>query len=570
VDRRNILFCMALFLLAAAATCPVLEMGVNDDWSYAHIAREFAATGHLAYNGWPVMPLVPQIVWAAVFIRLFGFSFLIVRLSTVVLGALCIPVLYCLGRESGLVPPFAAFATLLTALSPLTMPEAVTFMSDVPAFFLFALCFYGGVKCWKAAGAKDCARWAGLILVAGVLSGLDRQIYWLGPLLFLPAVAWVQRRRKSAMMWLAAAWLAAISAAAYSVRWFQAQPHALIEPSLNAWKRMGLRRLAGPSLSLAATMAATLALVLLPLLAGYVAPALKAASRKAALLTAVGALAGGFAASHLLHLDAPWMGNVLTAYGICPGNLLGTWREVLGPTVRDLLTMAVFLSCASSGLTLWNRRGAAGAQPWQDPSIPALVLGLVFSAAWLPILIYHSADAQPFDRYLMSFLPLFAIPLLRHYQARIGKSVSRVSWAMLALFALYGVAATHDAFARARAVLTAAQTLELRGIPRTEITAGFEYDGWTQLEAGGYVNHWDIANPPGAYRPPTCTGPPAVRLWFITFAPAIRARYVVAASRLPELDDAPAAPVDYTTWLPPGRRQVFTLMIPGGGYVQCR
>src|SRR6202051_521092 len=106
-DRRNILFCIALLLLAAAVTDPRLEMGVNDDWSYAHTAREFASTGHIAYNGWAVAMLLPQIVWAAVFIKLFGFSFLILRLSTLVLGVFTVPILYYLGRGSGLSPPFA-------------------------------------------------------------------------------------------------------------------------------------------------------------------------------------------------------------------------------------------------------------------------------------------------------------------------------------------------------------------------------------------------------------------------------------------------------------------------------
>jgi len=173
------------------------------------------------------------------------------------------------------------------------------------------------------------------------------------------------------------------------------------------------------------------------------------------------------------------------------------------------------------------------------------------------------------DRYLIPFLPLFAIPLLRHYQVNISQSVSRWSWVMLALFGLYGVATTHDAFAADRARLTAARTLEQAGIPRTEIMAGFDYDGWTQLETAGYVNHRQIENPAGAYRRVTCTGPKVVQLWFAPLMTAIRARYFVTLSRLPELEDGPAAPVSYTTWLPPAGRQVFTQTLPRGQYQEC-
>jgi len=139
---------------------------------------------------------------------------------------------------------------------------------------------------------------------------------------------------------------------------------------------------------------------------------------------------------------------------------------------------------------------------------------------------------------------------------------------MLALFALYGVATTHDLFAADRARLEAAANLEHAGIPRNEITAGFEYDGETQVDTMGYVNNRWIDNPAGAYRPLTCTGPESVRLWFLTMMPAVHARYFEVLSRSPELEDGPAAPVGYITWLPPARRQVFTQMLRGG-YAGC-
>jgi 4-amino-4-deoxy-L-arabinose transferase-like glycosyltransferase len=569
VDRRNILLCASLFLLAAAAINPVLEMGVHDDWSYTHIAREFTTTGHFVYNGWTAAMLLPQLVWAAVFIKLFGFSFFVVRLSTVVLAVLLIPVLYCLGRDSGLPPPFATFATLLTMLSPLAMLEAVSFMSDVPAFFLFVLCFCCAVKCWKAATPKDCARWAFLTALAGVLSGLDRQIYWLAPLTFLPAIACIRRRSVGLVRWLGVAWLAAIAAVGYAVLWFRAQPYTLTEHTLQAWKDVGPRF----AICMTARMVLTVALVQLPLLAGYVAPGFKMVPRKTAALVFAGALAGGFCVSHLFQRGAPWMGIILTQHGILPPGTVafGTRPVILGPAVRDCLTMALFLFCAGCGLALWRSWRAVDRRLSQDPAAPALVLGLVFAAVLLPALVYRSADMPAFDRYLIPLLPLAAIPLLRHYRLHVGASVSRWSWGLLALFALYGVATTHDAFSNARARLTAARALEQAGIPRTEIMAGFEYDGWTQLETAGYMNNRQIENPTGAYRRPAiCTFPEAV---FHTGAPmmtAIHGVYFVVLSRLPELEDSTAPPVGYTTWLPPAQRQVITQVLPGGRHAGCR
>jgi hypothetical protein len=575
-DRRNVLLCIALLVVAAAVTNPRLEMGVNDDWSYAHTAREFASSGHIAYNGWAVAMLLPQIVWASLFIKLFGFSFFILRISTLVLGVFTVPVLYYLGRESGLAPPFATFATLLTALSPLVLPQAVSFMSDVPAFFLFMLCFYGGVKSWKASTTRTCIEWAGLVVLAGILSGMNRQIYWLAPLLFLPVIAWIQRRKRGAAAglsagWLLTGWLFTIMAVGCSILWYQAQPYSLAEHAMDAWRHSGLRSLVGQTLNVTAGAGLTTGLILLPLLVGYVAVGFKAASPKLLVVALAVVMAGEYVFAVRLSHRMPSLGNILTEYGILPPETvaIGARPVILGAAGRDLLTMAVLLCCAGCALALWKGRRTGGSRLWQDPVAPTFVLGALFAAGWLPPMLYRSQIQVFYDRHLIAFMPLVAIPLLRYYQEHLGPRVNRWSWAVLALFALYGVATTHDLFAADRARLEAAGNLEQAGIPRNEITAGFEYDGETQVDAMGYVyNKW-IDNPAGAYRPLKCIGPDSIRLWSLGMMPAIRARYFVVLSRSPELEDGPAAPVGYITWLPTGRRQVFTQKLPEG-YAGCQ
>ncbi len=212
-DRRNVLLCILLFLLAVAATVPVYEMGFEDDWSYAHIARAFAYSGHIDYNGWAAAMILPQLVWSALFIRLFGFSFLIMRLSTTVLAVALVPILYDLCLECGLDSSFALFGTLLTVLSPLVLPMTPTFLSDVPALVFFTRFFYSAVKCWKYVDTRACIAWgvATLSAIAGVSSGLDRQIYWLAPILFLPVLAWVQRRKRGVPIGLGVTWLLTIA-----------------------------------------------------------------------------------------------------------------------------------------------------------------------------------------------------------------------------------------------------------------------------------------------------------------------------------------------------------------------
>ena len=314
-DRRNVLQCIVLFLLAVAATMPVyVKMGFEDDWSYSHIAREFASTGHIVYNGW-ICRDAPAADFLVGFIHQgFGFSFLIMRLSTITLVVALVPVLYYLFLESGLDASFAVFGTLLTVLSPLVLPMTATFLSDVPAFFLFALCFYCGVKSWKAHTTKACVVWGCLIALAGAVSGLDRQIYWLAPLLFLPVVAWIRRRTRGAAIGLGLAWLCTLMVVAYFAKWFASKPFTLTEHTLHQWRTGSIRELLGNSFSTVIDLGLTAGLILLPALVAFVRLSLGAISRMRIVLLVAGVVAvtAAVAPDHTL----PAMGNIFTEFGI--------------------------------------------------------------------------------------------------------------------------------------------------------------------------------------------------------------------------------------------------------------
>jgi len=78
---RNGLACATLFTACFWISWPVAQMGFIDDWSFIKTAQVFARTAHLVYNGWSGPMLGWQVLWGALFIRLFGFSFMAVKLS---------------------------------------------------------------------------------------------------------------------------------------------------------------------------------------------------------------------------------------------------------------------------------------------------------------------------------------------------------------------------------------------------------------------------------------------------------------------------------------------------------
>ena len=104
-------------MLAVLIARPFVEMGVNDDWAFAHMALVASRTWRLQYDGW-TQPLVGcQAYWGAVFIKVFGFSFTLLRLSLLPFVAGAAVLQFCLARQTGLRRSFAVFAAMTVALS---------------------------------------------------------------------------------------------------------------------------------------------------------------------------------------------------------------------------------------------------------------------------------------------------------------------------------------------------------------------------------------------------------------------------------------------------------------------
>src|SRR4051812_44356053 len=83
--RENIypLACCAIVLFCIVLGDPFAPAGFVDDWSYSHLTLKLAQTGQFRYNGWGSPTLLFQGLWGAAWIRLFGFSFDLMRVITI-------------------------------------------------------------------------------------------------------------------------------------------------------------------------------------------------------------------------------------------------------------------------------------------------------------------------------------------------------------------------------------------------------------------------------------------------------------------------------------------------------
>jgi hypothetical protein len=578
-SQRNALLCALVVGACLLAIYPVAEMGIIDDWSYTKTALDFARTGHFLYNGWNTAILGWQIPWGALFIKLFGFSFTVVRLSTLPVAMASVYLFHQIMVRFEIAPRLAVFGALVLGLSPVIVPIAVRFMTDVPCLFVILLCIYMCQRAVAAASDRSALLWlcsAGLLNVAG---GTVRQIAWLGALVMVPSTAWLLRRRRGMMAAGMVTWTASVAAIFWLMHWFNQQPYVWSESQFLSGSMIHLSTFVHLSLLLLYGLLC-LALIVLPILAIWLPAAAILGSRARvriglcmmALIALYAFLKvhGSFSVHGNLESNImPWLAmEVIPAEGIVsirPGQILGSSIVTLGIWMRATISLIVVAAGLLFAEQMVARRWFLEAIREKQPYWRNLfwILG-PFTFIYYVFLLPRSLYGFLFDRYLIPPMAVLIIVLLKLYQEEVALRVPSIGWVVLALFAFYTVAATHDQFALDRARVFATDRMMAAGIPRTEIEGGLEFDGWTQIEHGGHINEPFIRVPRGAYQPNVPVPPlaPDCQVWYSGLTPALRPKYFLAYEQMHCLAPSKYPAVGYRTWLPPFHRKVYIQQAP--------
>ncbi len=114
----------------------------------------------------------------------------------------------------------------------------------------------------------------------------------------------------------------------------------------------------------------------------------------------------------------------------------------------------------------------------------------------------------------------------------------------------------HDQAVEYRASLAAISEVRETGVPREQIEANFEYDGWTELLLVGYVNNPHIRWPADAYRAVPLRVPTDCISFMESWTPRIEAKYLLTSEPLACFATTGLQVVQYRTWLPPYVREV--------------
>jgi hypothetical protein len=562
-------FCAVTFMFCVAISRPYAEMGVCDDWSYVRTAQLLAQTGHIHYNGWVATMIGWQLYPAAAFLKLLGFSFTAARLSTFLVAALTTFLIQRSFVRAGINEQNATIGTLAIVLTPLYMALSVTFMTDLQGLFAVVICFYGCLRALQADSSSTATGWICFATLANTVFGSSRQIAWLGVLVMVPCTLWLLRHRRRTLVAGCLAMLVGWASIAFSLRWLQQQPYTI--PEHLFFKIESLRQLRHMAKELVGVVL-DVPFLILPIVAAYLIVLRRNDRQIWRVLAVCGLGCVVFFVSIRVAVGPglilePMLGDWVTPmarYGIAvlgaPGPI------VLGHTIRVLLTAVSGLATFCVIAFLWGirKRGVRDeieAQQVEVSSLTALsvswdqILLLVgpFAAAYFLLLIPRSS-VQLLDRYLLVFLFLAGLCLIRAFQDFVQPCLPAVTKVLVGVVAIYSIGATHDMFAFYRARIAVANEVRAAGIQPNAFDGGFEYNAWEELLQGGYIHDKKMLNPPDSdapmapYRGWSCTGDEKIFEYDYEL-PHFSPRY--ALSFYPDVcaGQTTLAPVSYFRWL---------------------
>ena len=556
--RIPALFCALSVLVCELISRPFADMGICDDGPYILVAQKLATSGHIVYNGWSAAMLAWQLYLGAAFIKLFGFSFTTVRMSTLLVAVVLAFVLQRTLVLAGITERNATIGTLALVLSPLSLILSVTFMSDIHGLFAIVLCLYGCLRALRSETDRGAILWLCFAVAANAICGTSRQLAWTGVLVMVPSTLWLLRARRRVLLAGAAVNLAGVLFILGCMVWLKHQPYTTPERFAFSFSDIPYRHLVLQF----ARFFLDFPFLLLPITASFLFAIRGSRPRTIALVCgslAVFIFLAIYPSPLRDHFDSllePTIGDWVNVTGgyvpFSPG----------GPTFvsrgMQILLTVVSLSGLISLFVSFFHRGHNQLVIDASPAVSWKQLAFVltpFASAYIFLLLYRAATAAHdgtgmiFDRYSLGLLLVALVFLVRYFQDRVQPRIPSASVLLVIAMATFGVALTHNTFALYRARATVAAELRAAGLPDTSVDNGWEYNINVEIKQTGHVNNPFILSPAEAYIP--TTPPPAgpCQLFWYDFTAHIHPLFSVSFDPNACYGLAPFAPVHYSRWL---------------------
>jgi len=460
-----------LGILSLCWLVAVLVIGIrgetpeNDAWAYANSTRTFLETGQIVRSRWTYTPVVTNILWGALFGKVFGLSFATLRLSTLVMGWLGTLLVYVLGRVFGQRRGVSALLAGTAGFSPMALGLSFTFMTDV----LFTTLATGSIAAFVYAFRRRSVIACAIGAVAAVLGIVSRQpgvVLLAAPVAAL-ALSRIKTNRALLLGLLAASMFGAIG--------------FIVEKYVFGWSPLGVARIMTGTLQNPAlphfivvhgtTSLLCLGLASLPVLI-WVAASGGVTRAHWFAGAAIGVLA--IACVAVKTPEYPLWHNLLDPGGLGPMVLhCARFRpQFPGWVIWMFACIGAFAGGLSLSLVLQWVAKAAWPERHTHPEKLMLLLCVLFYL--LPV----CARSPFFNRHLIPVVPawlaMIALTVGEEQRARASLRLGTVAAVLIGLFATL---ATADYLGNLRLRVALYGPLIERGVAANEIEGGFEFYG---------------------------------------------------------------------------------------------
>ena len=493
-----------------------------------------------------------QIYLGAALIKLFGFSFTVVRMSNLLVAMAIAFLLQRIMVRCAINERNATIATLALVLSPIYLVLSVSFMTDITGLLAILICLYGCLRALQATSSRSAIAWLWFAVATNAIGGTSRQLAWLGVFVIVPSTLWLFRSQRRVFIPGIAANLLGLALVYGALHWFGLQQytaHASLRDGHVSAQHFLLQILEA---------IVDLAFFALPVIAMFL-PQLRR-TRLTVLIAIVVVSSAGivllYHTRHVLLLD-PTSGDWIGIHGIFESvDLKGQPPLLLHLGEQTLLTfisLGGLIGAIAAMLHFKNEPAtdeSARVLTWQQ----LLTLLVPFSFVYIVLLLARAVTAYILDRYLLVLVVVALLLLVRFYQQRIHAALPWASIALVAIMAALGVSMTHNTFALYRARVVLAEELRANGIPDTAVDHGWEYNLTTELQYATYINYRSIRNPPNAYQARRPPSPGTCVMRSYSYTPHVDPAYGISFDPTACSGPTHFAPVQYSRWpaLSPG------------------
>jgi len=146
MKRLDLIAILCAWAAAIALIHPTGNFPLDDDWDFAIATWRFARTGHFHFTAFTAASVRAQVLWGALWTRLFGESFEVLRASTLTLAAGTIVIVHRSIARAGAGRFACAAGALALAFHPVFFWASCTYMTEVPFVFASAVALYFFVR----------------------------------------------------------------------------------------------------------------------------------------------------------------------------------------------------------------------------------------------------------------------------------------------------------------------------------------------------------------------------------------------------------------------------------------